>query len=245
MRRRRISVYLWLSIALLAPSFAQPAPASPTSTSAPVDSCYQQALAKGKAYRDRKDYISRELRANKFQVQSAWAKDGISKYVTFYRDKDVLASLAADANAQLRNITVDELKAVPITGLLFANVQLHARGEIGLHKLNRDFTDGKTRLVLRIGNEFVQPAQQGAYPSPPRTGCTQTLYLWTIFGNYRFMVGGITPISFSCDPVGSSSFSLEFAFSLTPQQMSERGEVFIVDGHSRRYSTRVDFSKLR
>lgn len=222
-----------LSVAIL--SFAGPACAR---------DLYENALAAGSRYESRRDYIDRALSKNKVQIQSAWAADGISKYVTFYRDEDVLASLVADAKAQLRNITVDDLKAIPITGLLFANVDLHARGVLSKNKLERDFTDGKTRLVLKIGDQFIQPVRDGFFPSQPKTGCVETTYLWTVFGSYRFMVGGAVPVTTSCDPNGPNKFSLEFAFQLTQEQMRRKAEVFIVDGRGKKYSKQVDLSKM-
>jgi hypothetical protein len=204
-----------------------------------------EAVAFGKQFKSHKDFLKEGLKSKKFQIASAWGKDGISKYVTFYSDLDVISAATATANQQMRDLTEEQISKIPSTGLLFVNVELHARGALPVRKLNRRYTDGRARVVLKIGERLVQPVREGFYPSPPKTECYNTLYLWSVFGTYNFAVGGIVPLALPCGPSGPSKFSLEFAFQLTPQQMTQKAEVFLIDGDGGRHKTDVDLSKFR
>jgi len=204
-----------------------------------------EAVAYGKQFKSHQDFLKDGLKGKKFQIASAWAKDGISKYVTFYSDLDVISAAAATANQQMRALTEEDLMKIPRTDLLFANVELHARGALPVSKLNRRYTDGRARLVLKIRERLVQPLKDGFYPSPPKTECYNTLYLWSVFGTYNFAVGGIVPVALSCGPSGPSKFSLEFAFQLTPEQMRQKAEVFLIDGDGHRHKTQVDLSRFQ
>lgn len=205
----------------------------------------QQLASKGSGYRNKIEYLHGELNSNRVQLASAWAADGISKYVTFFSDKDVVCSLVAEGNANLHTVTVEELEAIPKTGLLFANVELHARGAVPIYKLNKRYTDGKAKLVLQINGSYVEPVKDGYFPSAPKTGCTQTFYLWSMFGTYRFGFGAITPLTISCDPVGPSKFSLEFGFQLSEVQMQQTATVILLDGARHQHRSRIDLSELR
>jgi hypothetical protein len=204
-----------------------------------------EALAHGKQFKSHRDFLKEGLKSNKSQIASAWAKDGISKYVTFYDDLAVISAAAATANEQMRELTEQDIAKIPRTGLLFANVELQARGALPVSKLNRRYTGGRARLVLKIGERLVQPVKEGFYPSPPKTECYNTLYLWSVFGTYNFAVGGIVPVALPCGPAGPSKFSLEFAFQLTPEQMRQKAEVLLIDGDGHQHKTQVDLSRFR
>jgi len=204
----------------------------------------ERFMALGKTYKNKTDYLHGALKNNRIQLASAMAADGISKYVTFFKDRDVVASLVADGNSNLHTVTADELQTIPKTGLLFANVELHARGLIPVNKLNKRYTDGRARLVLQIQDRYIEPVKDGFFPSAPKTGCTQTFYLWSVFGNYRFGVATITPVTGSCEPVGPSKFSLEFAFVVSDEDMKKDAAVILLDGDGHKHSSNVKLSML-
>jgi ribosomal protein S13 len=204
-----------------------------------------QAVEFGKRFNTRDAFIKEGLRRKKFQIASAWAKDGISKYVTFYNDCDVISAVGAEANQKMRELSRQDLEKVPRTGLVFANVELHARGVIPERKLNRRYTGGRAHLVLQIDGQVVQPVREGYYPTPPKTECFNTVYLWTVFGTYSFGVGGVVPLPLPCGPTGPSKFTLEFAFQLTDEQMKKKGAIILIDGDGNRHKTDVDLSKIR
>jgi hypothetical protein len=72
-----------------------------------------KGIALGKQFTTRKQFIETGLKQNKIQISSAWAKDGISKYVTFYRDYHVVAARVAEATQQLRDVSEKDLSAIP------------------------------------------------------------------------------------------------------------------------------------
>lgn len=240
-RRTLSSVRCVLVLILIAlPVFSQPiAPASLVADSSRLD----RAIAKGKEYRNYRDFLHKGLADTRYQIASAWAKDGISKYVTFYDDLDVISAAAATAEQQMREFTPEDLQQLPTTGLIFANVELHGRGMVSVAKLNKRYTEGKARLVLRIGGRLIQPVRDGYFPSPPKTECYSTMYLWSVFWGYRFAVAGLFPITLPCGPSGPSKFSLEFAYALQPEQMTE-GEAFLIDANGHRHVSKINLARF-
>jgi len=205
-----------------------------------------KGIALGKQFTTRKQFIEKGLKQNKIQMSSAWAIDGISKYVTFYRDYHVVAAHVAEGNQQLRDVSEKDLSTIPYTGLLFAYIELHARGMLPIHRLNTRFMDGNTHMVLQIDGENIQPAKEGFVPKRERKTCVGQYYTYSVFAvhNFAFGTGGVNEVSWDCTEQ-LTKFSVEFGFLLTPEQQQKRAQIIIVDSEGHRHSGSVDLSTLR
>lgn len=203
-----------------------------------------KAVAYGKQFNSRPDFLRDGLKPKRFKIAGAFATDGTSKYITFYDDLDVISAAVAEANQKMRDLGSEELKSIPQTGLLFANVEIHARGLIPTGRLSRRYMDGRAHLVLKLGNQVIQPVQVGSYPTPPRSECRNTIYLWSVFGTYNFGVGTIVPVPLPCGPT-EGKIAIEFGFRLTPDQMRQKATAILIDGDGKRHATDVDLAGLR
>ena len=204
-----------------------------------------KGIALGKQFTTRKQFIENGLKQNKIQMSSAFAKDGISKYVTFYRDYHVVAARVAEANQQLRDVSEKDLSTIPYTGLLFANLELHARGMLPTRHLNQRFTDGSPHMVLQIAGVNIQPAKEGFFPRPEKKTCVGQYYTYSVFAIYNLAIGtgGVNQVTWDCTEQ-LTNFSVEFGFLLTPEQQKQRARVIIVDSEGHRHSEPVDLSTL-
>jgi hypothetical protein len=204
-----------------------------------------QAVARGKLYSCRADFLKDGLKSKKIKIDGAMARDGVSKYVTFYDDRDVIAAAAAEANQKMRDLSPVDIASIPHSGLLFANVEIHARGLIPTKRMAQRYMDGNAHLVLEIGDGVIQPVKIGTYPTPPKTECYNTMYLWSVFGNYNFSVGGLVPIAIPCGSVGPNKIAIEFAFALDEEQRrAKKAEVILLDGDGKRHSAEFDLATL-
>lgn len=204
----------------------------------------EAAIARGKRYKNRDEFIEKGLRETRVKLSGTWARDGIVRIVTFYKDDDVIAAEAAESNAQMREISAADFAQVPRTGLLFAAVQFHARGYIGLNKLNHQYSDSKARLVLKATGKLIQAESESSFPSPPKNTCYQTTYMWSVFGSYRFSVGGIFPITMPCSEQLPSKRAIDFAFRIPPGTDLSSAEVYLIDGKGDKQHAPIDLSRL-
>lgn len=202
-----------------------------------------RGIAYGNHFQSRKEFVERGLDRNKVQLSSAWSKDGISKYVTFYRDYHVVAARVVQARQQLRDITEKDFADIPYTGLLFANLEMHARGALPIKHLNQHFTSGATRMVLQIDGVNVQPEKEGFFAAPERKTCTGQYYSYSAFAIYNFTFGGggWNQVAWDCTE-RVHKFSIEFGFRLSGEQEHKQATVIVVDSEGNRFSTDVDLS---
>jgi hypothetical protein len=203
------------------------------------------AVANGKRFNSRSDFLKEGLKQKKVKIEGRLGRDSTSKYITFYDDLDVISAAVAEANQKMRDLTAEELHPIPISGLLFARVEIHAGGLLPIGRVSRKFMDGNTHLVLKIGDAVVQPVQAGSYPTPPKTECYDTLYLWSVFGTYNFAVSGLIPIPIPCGQYLPSKIAIEFAFRLSQEQVRQKATAILIDGTGKRYPVKVDLAKLR
>ena len=198
-----------------------------------------QAIEYGIKYKTRSHYLKKGLKHKKLQFASAFAMDGISKYVTFFTDFDVVAAAAADANHKLRKLTEEEIKELPLTGVLYANVQVHGRGYLPVKKLKRRYTRGDAHLVLKIDGKIIQPlSSQITDERDASIYIPVTLFTWWNTKNMSLLTA--TPLGF----VGKR-VELEFAFSLNPEQMAKRATVILIDGDGHHHKKQIDLSKIQ
>jgi hypothetical protein len=92
-------------------------------------------------------YLDSGIKSQKFKLAGAFAGDGISKYLIFFTDYDIVAAATADATHQMREFSDVNARSLPLSGLTLVNVQLHACGDFPVRRLQRHFTGQDLHLV--------------------------------------------------------------------------------------------------
>lgn len=227
--------WLYLSIALL--SFSGCLSAQPVLPHS--ESELNKAIVVGNGYSSRADYQKRALsdkriplaRAENQKIHAGTFKNGKKGSeplsVTFYDDEDVLAAMVADGKSKLHTVTIEELRTIPKTGLLFATLNING-GPLWAQLFGQRYANGGAKIALDLNGKFIEPVRSDSFQMAPKTDCTETTYLWSVFGNYRFNAAAIIPITTSCDVRGPRQISLEFAFQ--PSQVPSGSLVKVVFG---------------
>jgi hypothetical protein len=184
--------------------------AGPTLTSAQI----QTAIQEGSKYKTIDKFFDKGLRGKRVQLASSMAVDGISKYVTFYNDWQAVAAESAAANQQMRELKPAEIES---RGLLHAFVEIHARGQLPVSKLNRRYREQRAHMVLKIGDKVIQPLEKDMVKKSDQG--TESLLLW---------------------PAGK--ITLDFAFDVLPTDLQAPVEVILIDGDGHRHQHNVDLS---
>jgi hypothetical protein len=117
------------------------------STAPLTSSQIQDAIARGKQFGTRDRYLDSGIKSQKFKLAGAFAGDGISKYLIFFTDYDIVAAATADATHQMREFSDVNARSLPLSGLTLVNVQLHACGDFPVRSLQRHFTGQDLHLV--------------------------------------------------------------------------------------------------
>ncbi len=207
---------------------------------APVlaDSQILEAIKYGESFKSRNEYLDKGLKNRKFQISSAWARDGISKYVVIFSDFDVISSAASKAKHEMREFSIEQARELPLTGMLYVNVQLHARGMLPVRRLEKDYTRDNTHLVLIIDGKVIQPlSKRSAGPQDASFIAPVALFTYWESNNISLLTGG--PLGYS-----GERFEVEFAFKLTPEQEGKKSQVVLISGKDKRYTVDIDLSKL-
>jgi hypothetical protein len=123
---------------------------------------YDKAIAYGQSFKSRRQFLEKGLKNQKVQLASSLAKDGMSKYVTFFADYEAVAAAAAQAKQEMREFTIEDAKKLTISGLLFAYVEVRARGLIPTSKLPRRYITNSAHLVLDVDGKVIQPQSKEA-----------------------------------------------------------------------------------
>jgi hypothetical protein len=205
-----------------------------------------KGIAYGKQFATQKQLIEVGLKKNKIELSSYWSKDGIQKEVVFYKDYHVVAVRVAEATQQLREVSEKDLSNIPYTGLLFAHLELRARGTFPIRHLNQRFTDGSTHMVLQIDGANIQPAKEGFFPRPEKQTCVGQYYSYSIFAihNFAIGVGGPDRVTWDCTQ-RTDRFNLEFGFHLTPDQQRKQGTVIVANSEGERFVASIDLSAIQ
>jgi hypothetical protein len=205
-----------------------------------TDEQIAEAIRYGQQYRTPDLFMRDGLKAKKVQLASAMAMDGISKYVMFYRDADVVSAAAAAANLQLRTFTIADARQIPDTGLVFANIQLQARGMIPVKKLNKRYPEGRGHFVLRVDGVVIQPVDKSIIPATKADGVfVGIFYMWGQVGR----IGFATAIPVYTQPA-PDRMVFEEAFRLTPDQLTKKAEAILIDGDGHQHKGQADFAVL-
>jgi hypothetical protein len=201
------------------------------------DEAIKKAIAFGQTFKSRSKFLEDGMKASKVQIASSMAKDGISKYVTFFTDFDAVASAAAQANQQMKPFSLNEAKTLPLTGLTYAHIELHARGDLPVRRLNKRFIQNSSHFVLKIGEDVLQPlskemskAQDASWEMPI------ALFSWWQAGNVSLLTGGTLGMS-------GGRVEMEYVFRIPDEKAIGPAQAIIIDGDGKRHSEKIDLAK--
>jgi hypothetical protein len=199
---------------------------------------FEKAIQYGAQFKSRKQFLERGLTSRKIQLASAWAADGISKYVTFFTDFEAVASAAAQAKQEMRTFTAADAQKLPLTGLVYAHVEVHGRGIIPTRKVGSRYVRNSAHLVVQFGEDVVQPlSKEMKGVRDASVVLPVALFTWWDLGNVCLLTGG--PLGFY-----GAKAELEFVFSLSPDQMKKKGTIILIDADGNRHKEDVDFSEV-
>lgn len=205
--RSTIRFALFAAIALTQSTYA----AGPVLSQAQIES----AIAEGQRYKTVDKFLEHGLKGNRVKIDGAMARDGISKYCTFFNDWYAAAAESAAANQQMRTIKPEDIQS---NGLLHAFVEVNARGDAPISKLNRRYRDQRAHLVLKIGERIIQPTEKimvkQSDPSPAMT--------WLGLGTQ------------------SGKITLTFAFDVSSDDLKQPVQVILIDGDGNRHQQTAD-----
>lgn len=192
--------------------------------SALSDSVIMRAIAEGKRYASRDKYLSDGATKFRCNVAGFWSFDGISKGIQFFTDFDAIAAAAAAANREMRPFTLEQAKALPLTGLLLANVGMTARGKFPMERLQNDYVAKGVHLVLQVGDSLIQPITKGDVATTSSGDASAMVLLnWYKVGNMSLLTA--TPIGFA-----SSHYEQEFVFPISPATVPADIRVYLIHG---------------
>ncbi len=196
------------------------------------------AIAYGSRFKSRKQFLEKGLKDNKVQLASAWAMDGISKYVTFFTDFEAVASAAANAQQEMRSYSTSDALKLPLSGLVYAHVEVHGRGMLPVRKVASRYVKNSAHLVIQLGEEIIQPlskemlsVRDASFVAPV------ALFTYWDMGNVSLLTGGTLGWE-------GAKAEMEFVFGLTPEQLTRKGTVILIDADGNRHKEDVDFSKI-
>jgi hypothetical protein len=202
------------------------------------DAGIMKAIAYGSGFKSRKQYLEKGLKENKVQLASAWAKDGISKYVTFFTDFEAVASAAANAQQEMRTFTSADAYKLPLTGLVYAHVEVVGRGMIPTRKVASRYVKNSAHLVIKFGDQIVQPLSKELLSAGDASvALPVALFTWWDIGNVSLLTGGTLGFE-------GAKAEMEFVFRLTPEQRKMKGTVILIDADGNRHQEDSDFSKI-
>lgn len=167
------------------------------------------------------------------------ATDGTSKYVTVLTDWTTIAAASADAHRRLRDLSADEVATFPNTGLIQVIAEMHARGIIAVHRMQGRYGDGRTHVVLKLGETIVQPLEQRVMSDVSSPAHTLWAFTSKTFGSLGWVVAR---------PVGGwpeEKIITNFTFSPSAEQRRARGRIVLIDGNGSKDDVDVDFTKLK
>jgi hypothetical protein len=200
---------------------------------------YAKAIAYGQSFKSRLQYLDKGLKDQKVQLASAWAKDGMSKYVTFFTDYEAVAAAAAQAKQEMREFTTEDAKKLPLSGLVFAHVEVHARGMIPVGKLSKRYVQNAAHLVLEVDGKVIQPLSKELKKVSDASVIIPVGFYtyWQANDNISILTGG--PLG-----VEGAKAEMEFVFAMDPSIKTKKGKVILIDADGNKHQEDVDFGKI-
>ncbi len=187
--------------------------AGPTLTSQQIDAAIQE----GNKYKTIDQFLEKGLKGKRVKLAGAMAKDGISKYATFFNDWQAVAAEAAAAHQQMRELKADDVQS---NGLLHVFVEVRGGGIVGVSRLDRGYQGKRAHLVLKVGERIIQPVDKSMIKQSNEAGAT---LLW-----------GTT----------MRKITLDFAFDISPEDLQSPVEVILIDGDGNKHVQTVNLSGI-
>jgi hypothetical protein len=198
----------------------------------------QSAIDAGMAFPNRAKYLEKGAEGNKCNWAGTFAMDGISKEVRIFTDFDVVASAAAAANAEMRKFTTDDALKLPLHNVVFANVNMTARGIIPVQRLKDKYVQKGVHMVIQLGDSIVQPLTKESVTTDGSTVELGTLYQWYHLGGMSLLTG--VPLGWS-----SQKFQQEFVFPVSASDVPRDLTVYVIDNDGKRSKISCDLKALR
>jgi hypothetical protein len=197
----------------------------------------QKAIAAGKQYKTRDQFLNAGMKQQKIQISSAFAMDGISKYLVVFTDYDVVAAESAAANQQMREFSEADAQKLPLAGLMYVDVQLHGRGDLPVMRLQNNFGGTGPHLVFQMGDKIIQPlAKKGEDSGTVPANGPSLISVWRS-GNMSTVTA--QPLGFSQERI-----DLEFAFDIPQDDLGKNAKAILIDNKGKRYSVDVKLAAL-
>jgi hypothetical protein len=177
----------------------------------------QAAIQEGSKYKTIDKFLEKGLKGKRVKLAGTMAKDGISKYATFFNDWQAVAAEAAAAHQQMRELKVDEVQS---NGLLHVFMEVRGGGIVGVSRLDRGYQGKRAHLVLKAGERILQPVGKSMIKQSNEVAGT---LLW-----------GTT----------MRKITLDFAFDVSPDDLQSPVEVILIDGDGNKHHQTVDLSEI-
>jgi hypothetical protein len=177
----------------------------------------QAAIQEGGRYKTLDQFFEKGLKGKRVKLAGAMAKDGISKYATFFNDWQAVAAEAAAAHQQMRGLKVDEVQS---SGLLHVFVEVRGGGIVGISRLDRGYQGKRAHLVLKAGDRIIQPVDKSMIRQSNEVRASLA---------WGTMMRKIT---------------LDFAFDVSPGDLQSPVEVILIDGDGNKHQQSVNLSGI-
>lgn len=179
----------------------------------------QEAITYGSQFQTRDKFLDKGLKGNGIRVKLGPGLMGssISRYVTFFNDWNWIASEAAAARQQLKDVSPTDFHPA---GMLHAFLEVHAFGQGAIKQLNRKYLGDRSHLVIRAGNHTIQPINKKMLMLRAEDTFTWDAIL-------------LAP---------SGKITVEFEFEIDAQELNTPVLVILSDGDGKRFEKIADLS---
>lgn len=181
----------------------------------------QSAIQEGNKYKAPDKFFEKGLQGKRIKIAGTMAKDGLSKYATFFNDWYAVAAEAAAANQQMRELKVEDVQS---NGLLHALVEVRGGGVVGVSRLDRRYQGKRAHLVLKVGDRIIQPVDKSMIRQSNETASTLLL----------FGVSGLA----------MRKITLDFVFDVSPEDLKSPVEVILIDGDGNKHHQTADLNGI-
>jgi len=125
------------------------------------DADIQDAMKRG-AETNTKKLWDEVKKKQQFRINRAGFGDPIEKKITVLKDADRIALEAAEAKRQMRQLTIDEIKAHVPLGVVEVLVEANCYNSLYAGSLPAWGPEGGVHLVLKVGGQVIQPSEKRA-----------------------------------------------------------------------------------
>jgi hypothetical protein len=198
----------------------------------------REAATYGRRWNSADQFLDDGLKDHRVKFSGAFAMDGTSKYATFLTDWTTVAAAAAAAKKEHRELSDGDLQAIPVSGLLHAILEVHARGLLNTGPATGRFANGRVQLLLKFSDGTVQPVESPLVTERNGPYFPMWTYMVNTYGSLGWSIlvapGAIT-----------KKIVLDFAYPpLNDRQVRGKASVVLIDADGKEYKSDFDFSKL-